>query len=529
MQAYFQVKDKNSKIVTKNPSISDLILVKANIITLEPARPRASLVAIRNGKVLHVGDTSDLKEFRGSKSRVIDCHGKTVLPGFNDAHCHFFAFAESLTSCNFSPKELHSISDIQENIRKFAHVLPPGKWIKTRAYDEFYLKEKRHPTCWDLDKATSIHPVKLTHRSGNVHVLNSPAMAIVGISNETPEPPGAIIDRELSTGEPNGVLFGMGPYLSRIVPSMNIDDQNHWVKQADQQLLSLGITSIQDASSQNDINRWKLFQQWKTSGDLLCRVKMMLGFEAFKSYREIDFSHTLGKDQLGICGVKILLNKTTGRLHPSQSELNEMVLEIHKSGFQVAIHAIEEPDVEAACSAIEYALRKSHRSDHRHRIEHCSVCPPHLAKRLASLGITVATQPSFIYYNGDRYLRTVSSRQFRHLYPVASLLKNGVEVLAGSDCPVVPPNPMIGIYSAVSRISETGENVLPEERIPPLEAMRMYTEYAARANFEETIKGTIIQGKLADLVVLSGDPTKVPAEEIKDIRVEMTILNGEVV
>lgn len=479
--------------------------------------------------MLHVGNRRDLEELRGSKTRVIDCHGKTILPGFNDAHCHFFAFAESLVCCNFRPKQVRSIFDIQENIRKFAQELPLGTWIKARAYDEFYLSEKRHPTCWDLDKATTAHPVKLAHRSGNAHVLNSPAMTIAGISNETTEPPGAIIDRELSTGKPNGILFGMGPYLSKIVPSICVDGQNPWIKQAGRQLLSLGITSIQDASSQNDINRWRSFQQCKTLGDLKCRVKMMLGFEAFKSNLQKDFFHTLGSDQLSISCVKILLNETTGRLHPPQMELNEMVSEIHRSGLQVAIHAIEETTIEAACNAIEYALLKSSPSDHRHRIEHCSACPPHLSKRLASLGITVATQPSFIYYNGDRYLRTVPSRQLGYLYPVATLMKNGVKVFGGSDCPVAPPDPMIGIYSAVSRKSETGETVLHKERIRPLEALRMYTEYPARANFEEMVKGTIAPGKLADLVVLDGDPTKVSAEEIKDIKVEMTILNGEVV
>ncbi|MFH2011100.1 MAG: amidohydrolase [Pseudomonadota bacterium] len=510
-------------------STPDLILVNANVITLEPEHPLASLIAIRDAKVLYVGDSSDLKEIRGSKSRVIDCTGKTILPGFNDAHCHFFALTESFTSCNFTPKEVRSISDIQEKIRNFAQGLPSGTWVKVRAYDEFYLKEKRHPTYRDLDKATSAHPVKLSHRSGNAHVLNSLAMATVGISNETPEPPGAIIDRDLTTGKPNGILFGMGPHLSGIIPYINVNDEYSGVKQAIQQLLSLGITSIQDASSQNDINNWGLLQRWKTLGILKCRVKMMLGFEAFKSYKETSFSHSLGVDQLGISGVKILLNEATGSLHPPQEELNEMVLEIHQAGFQVAIHAIEEPTVEAACSAIEYALLKSPRSDHRHRIEHCSVCPPKLAKRIASLGIIVSTQPSFIYYNGDRYLRTVSSQQLRHLYPMATLLKNGIRILAGSDFPVVPPNTIISIYSAVSRISETGETVLQEEGVSSLDALRMHTEYPAMANFEENIKGTITPGKVADLVILNGDPLKVPAEEIKDIQVEMTVLNGEVV
>jgi len=486
-------------------------------------------VAIRGGKVFHVGEGSDLKEIKGRKSRVIDCRGKTVLPGFNDTHCHFFAFAESLLCCNFSPKQVRSISDMQEYIRKFTKEVPFGTWIKARAYDEFYLNEKRHPTRWDLDKATISHPVKLAHRSGNVHVLNSLGMRIAGISNETPEPPGAIIDRELSTGEPNGILFGMGSYLSKIIPTLNFLDQNQGVKGAGLQLISLGITSIQDASSENDLFRWGLLRRWKTRGDLRCRVNMMLGFEAFRSYRQRDFSHTLGSDQLGISGVKILLTETTGRLHPPQSELNDMVLKVHRSGLQVALHAIEETTVESACDAIEYALQVYPRSDHRHRIEHCSVCPPNLQKRLASLGITVATQPSFIYYNGDRYLRTVPDRQMKHLYPVATLMKNGIHVCGGSDFPVVPPNPMIGIYSAISRMSETGETVLPEEGVTPLEALRMYTEYAARAGFEETLKGSITPGKLADLVVLNGDTTKVPMEEIKDIDVEMTIIDGEVV
>ncbi len=513
----------------KNSSTLDLIFVNANIITLDPYRPRAEMAVIGGGKVLFVGNTRDLKELRHDRSKVIDCHGKTLLPGFNDAHCHFIGFAESLVYCTFGPKELHFISDIQDRIRKFAQHLPPGTWIKARAYDEFYLDEKRHPTRRDLDIATSTHPVKLAHRSGHAHVLNSLAMKIARISAKTPEPPGAIIQRDPSTGEPNGVLFGMGPYLSKIVPSMNDSDQNRAVKQAGQRLLSLGITSIQDVSSQNDIHRWHLFQKWKSSGHLKCRVNMMLGFDAFKSYRQQEFFHILPMDELRISGVKIVINETTSELYPPQSKLNEMVFEIHQAGLQVAIHAIEERTIEAACSAIEYALRKLPRSDHRHRIEHCSVCTPSLSKRLASLGIMVVTHPSFIYFNGDRYLKSVPDEQLKHLYPIATLMKNGVKVAAGSDCPVVPVNPLIGICSAICRMTEAGKAVLPPEGITPFEALRMYGDYPARTTFEEAIKGSITPGKLADLVILSGDPTKLPPNEIKDIEVEMTILNGKVV
>jgi hypothetical protein len=237
----------------------------------------------------------------------------------------------------------------------------------------------------------------------------------------------------------------------------------------------------------------------------------------------------MDKSQLRLCGVKIILDETTGHLHPSQSDLNEMVLNIHQSSFQACLHAIEEKAVEAACSSIEFALKKSPKSDHRHRVEHCSVCPPSLARRLADLGIMVITQPSFIYYSGDRYLQTVPAEQLKHLYPIRTLLENGVKVAASSDCPIAPANPLIGIYAASSRMTETGERVLPEEKITPKEALRMNGEYAARAIFDEGMKGSISSGKLADLVVLNNDPNKVPINEIKDISVEMTILNGEIV
>jgi len=258
-------------------------------------------------------------------------------------------------------------------------------------------------------------------------------------------------------------------------------------------------------------------------------VVMMLGTESFPIYRKQDFETELDKNQLRLSGVKIILHETTGRLHPPQSELYEMVLRIHQAGFQACLHAVDEKEVEAACSTIEYALQKFPRSDHRHRIEHCSVCPPSLAKRLAALGIMVVTQPSFIYYSGDRYLQTVPAEELKHLYPISTLLKKGVKVAASSDCPIAPANPLMGIYAACSRMTETGETVLSKEKITPEEALRMYGETAARATFDEGMKGSISPGKLADLVVLSGDPTKAPIDEIRNMKVEMTILNGEIV
>jgi len=206
-----------------------------------------------------------------------------------------------------------------------------------------------------------------------------------------------------------------------------------------------------------------------------------------------------------------------------------MALKIHQSGFQAAFHALEEKPIEAACAALEHALQDFPRRDHRHRIEHCSVCPPYLAERLASLGVWVVTQPAFIFYHGDRYLQTVPAEQLPYLYPIASLLKQGVQVAGSSDCPVVSSNPLKGIFAAASRLAQTGESLLLEERIPIVEALRLFTIYAARAIFEDSNRGTIAPGKLADLVILSGDPTRTPLEEIPGLKVKKTILDGQVV
>ena len=509
--------------------MADLILFNANVITMDPLFPRAEAVLIKNGKISSFTTNDAVKKLDRTKTITIDCKGKTVLPGFIDAHCHLHAFAESHATLNLEPHQnVRSISDIQTKIKDLSQKLPQGTWIRGRGYNEFYLAEKRHPNRWDLDQVTSAHPIKLTHRTGHAHVLNSLALEMVSISNETPDPLDGLIDRDIKTGEPTGVLYRMGDFLSRKIPPLENDQLDQGMRIANDELLSIGITSIQDASSHNGIEQWKLFRRWKDTGFIKPRVAMMLGVSHFYEYRENDFVTPLDGRQLRLGGVKIILDETTGHLSPDQADLNEMVLKIHRSGFQACLHAVEENTVEAACSAIEYALRKFPKPDHRHRIEHCSVCPPSLAKRLAALGIMVVTQPSFIYYSGDRYLQTVPEEDLKHLYPTRTLLKKGVQVAASSDCPIAPANPLMGIYAACSRMTETGEAVLSEEKITPEEALRMYGENAARATFDEGMKGSISPGKLADLVVLNADPTKVPIGEIKNIEVEMTILDGEI-
>ncbi len=510
-----------------------IILVNASVITMDPLLPRASWVAVGNDRILSIGNGNDWKELKNKNSRIFDCKKRTVLPGFIDAHLHLVSYAKSLVTLNLSPGgDVHSIPDIQSIIRIVrddSRGRASGEWIIGRGYNDFHLDEKRHPNRWELDRATSAHPVKLTHRSLHAHALNSLALKSVGIGKETGDPEGGMIDRDLETGEPTGILYEMGAFLADRIPPIASAELERGVGLANRRLLSSGVTSIHDASLRNDGDRWNLFKSWKASGILRPRVRMMVGCHAFKEKKYETLVVDGDENQLQPGAVKIILDDTTGRLNPSREALNEMVLEIHQAGRQVAIHAIEEKIIEAACNAIQYALDRAPRKEHRHRIEHCSVCPPSLARRIASLGIVVVTQPPFIYHGGERYLETVRAEQLEHLYPFRSLLDSGVEAAGGSDCPVVSPEPLVGIYAAISRMGERGGLVGGREKISTIEALEMYTRNAARASFEETVKGCITPGNLADLVVLDGDLEHLPPSEIKNLKVEMTIIGGEVV
>jgi predicted amidohydrolase YtcJ len=193
----------------------------------------------------------------------------------------------------------------------------------------------------------------------------------------------------------------------------------------------------------------------------------MLGKEGFEEYHRHRFPAQVGENQVSMGGVKIIVHETTGHLSPSQFELNDMILDFHRSEFQAVLHAIEGKTIDAACDAVENALQKSPRPDHRHRIEHCSVCTSSLAKRIASLGVIIIIQPSFIFYNGDRYLKTVPTPNLQHLYPIRTLMKNHVLVAGSSDSPIVPASPLVGIYSAISRSTEKGTLFYLKKEYPP--------------------------------------------------------------
>ncbi|MFC2012290.1 amidohydrolase [Chloroflexota bacterium] len=510
--------------------VADLILKNANVLTVDPEQPKAEAVAVKGDKILLVGGAEDLDSVSGVGTRIIDCQGKTLVPGFNDAHCHIFSFLREQIGVDLSPSSVSSISDIKAAIHNKAQKIPWGQWIRGNGYNDFYLAGKRHPTRWEIDEVAPHHPVVLAHRSLHACVLNSLALALAGITRETEEPPGGHIDRDLGSGEPNGLLFDMLGYIrEKVMPSISEAELDEGITLASQHYLSQGITSLQDATVVNDLSRWRRFQHFVETGRLKSRLSMMAGIEVINQFQEAGLSPGSGDIHLRLGGAKLVPNEIPGHLYPPQPEFNRLVLEAHRAGFQVAIHASRWETVEAAITALGNAQSQIPRPDTRHRIEHCSECPPHLLGRLKELQAVVVTQPPFVYYSGERYLATVPADRQPWLYRIRSLLDGGLVVAASSDSPIVPANPLVGVYAAVSRQVESGQLLLPEERISAAQALAMYTINAAYATFDEGIKGSITPGKLADMVILSADPTAVPPERIKDIRVEMTILGGEVV
>jgi len=495
---------------------------------MEPSRPLAKAVAVAADRVLAVGSEAWVARQRGPQTRLVDGRGLTLLPGFIDAHCHLLSYAASLLSVDCGPRAVRSIGDIQAALGAAAARTPEGRWLRAVGYDETDLAEGRHPTRWDLDAAVPRHPVRLVHRTGRACVLNSRAMTLVGLDAGSEEPPGGYLERDPSTGEPTGLLVEMNDVVDAFVPALPYEELSAGVRQAAQTFLSLGVTAIQDATATNSPQEWALFRRLMAEGYLPLSVTLMEGYRHLGGLPEADSALPLRRGP-----VKVVVAELGEDLHPGPEELAETVWRVHQAGRQVAIHAVGEAAVAGAGQALADALRRRPRRDHRHRIEHCGVCPPALARRLAALGVLVVTQPSFVYHNGDRYLRQMPVEDMPHLYPLRTLLEAGVPVAAGSDAPVAPPGPLSGLAGAVRRVSSGGALVAPQQAVSAEEALAMHTRAAAYAAFEEGERGSLRAGKRADLVLLSGLPVQQAGDPLSGapvdaLTVEMTVLGGEI-
>jgi len=516
---------------------ADMVLTNGNILTMNPAQPHAQAVAIRDTKLTEVGTNKQIRRWIGNKTKIIDLKGKTVVPGLIDAHVHMAGFGRWLKQINL--RGAKSIREIRRKVKERANETPRGKWILGRGWDQDRLAEKRYPSRWDLDKAAPHHPVVLNRVCGHASVANTKALELAEITKETSPPPGGQIDKDLKTNEPTGILRENAMNLVwDMVPEPSEEERTEACSLACQKAVEAGLTSV----------HWlvyepieiRILQKLKAQGKLPLRAFIVMPIEFFSCLRDAGLSTGFGDQFTRIGSIKILADgslgartaaleqpynddpSTRGMTIYNQRKLYNLVAEAHRAGFQVAVHAIGDRAVELVLTAFERALKQTPREGHRHRIEHASVLNKKLIQRMKKLGLIASVQPHFIV-SDFWVVNRVGKVRARWVYPFKALIREGVVLAGGSDCPVEPISPILGIYAAVARES------FPQERVTVEEALRMYTIDAAFASFEEDAKGSIAVGKLADLTVLSEDPRKIAPSQIKDIKVEMTIVGGRVV
>ncbi|HBY96221.1 MAG TPA: amidohydrolase [Chloroflexi bacterium] len=521
---------------------ADLIFTRGIVHTLDPRRPRAEAVAVAGDRILDTGSSTEMLAYRGPQTRVVELGGRALLPGFYDAHQHQLYMGLGYRQVN---ARVPSIREILNQVRARAERQPPGSWIEGAGYDDNKLAERRHLTRHDLDAVAPDHPTFITRTCGHVMALNSAALAAAGIGRETPDPPGGSIDRDLDSGEPTGVVRESAmEWVRRVVPLPSLDQLKLAILEAADVNLRLGITSVWEPSVEPDHVR--AYRDLEADGRLPLRVTMAHK-KVLRSGEVVPLPQPFSGPWLKLVAVKLFQDggigprtaaltapyegepDNRGLLRWSQAELDAIVHEIHHAGLRVSIHAIGDAAIASALDAIEAALAAQPRADHRHRLEHCGLPLPALQPRLVELGVIPVLQPPFLYFDGGTYVRNLGAKRSRWLYPARTLLHLGLTVAGSSDAPVVRNHsPLLGIRTAMTRVSFDGVSVAPEERVTLDEALQLYTRGAAVAGGEETEKGTITAGKLADLVVLGADPAALPIEELADIPVEMVVVGGEI-
>ena len=508
-----------------------LALVNANVLTMQRDRPKAEAVAVAGDRIVSVGSNSDIRRLSSVHTRIVDCHGLTLLPGFNDAHCHLAGLAQRLQDLDCSPHRAPSMPALLGLVRQWSESRPAGSWVRGHGYDDLQMADRRHPNRWDLDAAVPENPVWLEHRSGHASALNSRALELAGIRRETPDPPGGVIERDTVTGEPTGTLFEMRSFLrQRLGNTRSTQEFKDGMRAAGQLLNGYGISSVQDAGMDNGLERWRSLRQSQSKGALSCRITMFAGVERLNELSEEGIAFGSGDHWLRLGHAKIMLTVTSGALSTPIRELAMLVVGAHRRGFPVAIHCIEEEAIAAATEVLA-ANQQPALTD---RIEHCAEGTPHLVDAVRTCGAAVVTNPGFMYHNGASYRENVEACLLPHLYPAGALHRAGVAVAFGSDAPVIDPNPWPAIYSAVTRCDRDGRalssNGSDTSQMVDVEtALRMYTTAGAIAEGRVAEKGTIAPGKLADMVLVNADTLTTEPENLAGLEVVMTAIGGRVV
>lgn len=513
-----------------------LAILNGEIVTFNPKQPKAEAVAIQNGRILSVGSNKEICKYTCKKTKIINAKGKMVVPGFVDCHAHMTGFGHFLQTLEL--RNTKSIKEIQRKLREYAEKNPEKSWIQGGRWDQERFAEKRYPTRWDLDAAVAEKPVFLVRVCGHISVANSKALQLAGITKQTTVNSGKV-DLDGASGEPNGILRENAMELVRkAIPKPSQKQIEEACVMACKKAVEAGLSSVHWILG--SMVELRVLQRLHSEGKLPLRVYLGIPVDFLDELISLGLLTGFGNDMLKIGFVKILADgslggrtaalkkpysdkpETGGMMLYTQKELNKLVLKAHEAGLQLAVHAIGDHAMDVVLKAFEKALKAHPRKNHRHRIEHCSLLNPKLIKRMKQSSLVASVQPHFVV--SDFWVVSRVGRERAHwVYPFKTLIKEKIIVASGSDCPVEPINPILGIWAAVARKNFAEESLTVEE------ALKTYTINAAYASFEEDKKGTIEAGKFADVTILSDDLFKIQPEDIKNVTVEMTIVDGEIV
>jgi predicted amidohydrolase YtcJ len=544
---------------------ADLVITGGHVLTVNPHDDVAEAVAVAGDRIVAVGTARDLDGLVGPRTDVVRLRGETVVPGFIDPHNHFMLYGQWLGRVNCKSPLNRTVGDVLERVRERAGETAPGEWILGFGVEDSGLEEKRFPTREELDRVAPAHPVYLRHRSGHAAVANSLALARAGLDEASPQPAGGHMDRDPATGRLTGVLretAAMQP-IDAVLPQPTEAELCDGVIAAGTLYATAGITSVHDAGADARPETYRAYQH-AVAGGLVTRVYLMIwGWPGRHLYlqRDLGFRTGFGDERLRLGAVKlfcdgsiqvftcafydpyITLDTPSTQAHPrgvlqvTPNELNDLVMDAHTKGFQVAIHAQGDYGIDVALDAIQYATWTSPRPGARHRIEHCQCVSAHGLERMRRLGVIGSFYPHHSWYWADRHISTfIGEERASRMNPMKSAMRAGVVTVGHSDAPIAAigdpvfgAEPLFGIWCAVNRTTRAGRVIGPDERLTPMEGIRAFTINAAYASFEEGLKGSIEPGKLADLAILDRNPCTVDPWEIRDVKVLRTIIGGRTV
>lgn len=506
---------------------ADLLLVNATVITLDPSRPTADALAVRNGRIAAVGSWAELRSYRGRGTQLIDAGGAIAVPAFHDAHCHLLSYARSRSWLNL--RAARSMADVRAAVAAHAAQMPAGAWVRAFGYDETILAGGRHPDRHDLDAVAPDRPVRLQHRSLHVDVLNTMALRLVGLMDARPG-----VERDSATGEPTGRLYSAAELLRAHVPHGAVDDLAADVRRASEELLAEGVTTVQDASVTNGLGQWELFHRLSRSGDLGVRVIMMAGAAHWRELAGHGSSPPVGDTpvtsprrphacppRVRLGPVKFMLDEATS----DPAEVRARVAAARRAGRPVALHAVSEAEVAIAMHALRGASRRERGIPDR--IEHGAMIPDAWLPELRALGIAVVGQPTLVYERGDFYRSAYPPETHGWIHRARSLLAAGITYAASSDAPVTDPSPTLGLFAATRRITPTGAVLGPQERLGAIEALEAFTLAPARVGGMAHELGRLRVGALADIAVIDRETLHMASADAPPVR--MTIMEGNVV